>query len=103
MAPFLPGHDVQPPIETDYPGARPFGQVSAAPYGSALILPISWAYIKLMGADALRSATQVTQQVVFVAPSPFNKPIYINNTQAKLLKKGQWALAFTISIIYTSL
>lgn len=59
LAPFLPGHDVQPPIETDYPGARPFGQVSAAPYGSALILPISWAYIKLMGADALRSATQV--------------------------------------------
>ncbi len=35
------------------------GPVAAAPYGSAGILPISWAYIKMMGADGLRRATQV--------------------------------------------
>jgi glycine dehydrogenase len=35
------------------------GAVSAAPYGSASILPISWAYIRLMGAEGLRRATQV--------------------------------------------
>jgi glycine dehydrogenase len=35
------------------------GQVAAAPYGSAGILPISWAYIAMMGADGLRRATQV--------------------------------------------
>ena len=46
LAPFLPGN---PLSET--------GAVSAAPYGSAGILPISWTYIALMGADGLRSAT----------------------------------------------
>ncbi|GIG24880.1 aminomethyl-transferring glycine dehydrogenase [Cellulomonas denverensis] len=42
-----------PPVE---PGAA--GMVSAAPFGSAGILPISWAYVALMGADGLRRATQ---------------------------------------------
>ena len=51
LAPFLPGHRVA--------GLAGGGQVSAAPYGSASILPISWAYIRLMGADGLRKATQV--------------------------------------------
>jgi glycine dehydrogenase len=37
----------------------PVGPVAAAPYGSAGILPISWAYIRMMGADGLREATQV--------------------------------------------
>ena len=37
----------------------PVGPVAAAPYGSAGILPISWAYIAMMGADGLRRATQV--------------------------------------------
>src|ERR1035438_6921354 len=45
LAPFLPGAGV--------------GPVAAAPYGSAGILPISWAYIRMMGADGLRRATQV--------------------------------------------
>ncbi len=39
--------------------ARPFGVVSAAPYGSAAILPISWGYIKMMGPRGLRRATQM--------------------------------------------
>ncbi len=53
LAPFLPGHFVLPDA------ANLAGPVAAAPYGSAGILPISWAYIKMMGADGLRRATQV--------------------------------------------
>ena len=49
LAPFLPGH----PLSTD----QPVGPVSAAPFGSASILPISWVYIALMGAEGLRQAT----------------------------------------------
>jgi glycine dehydrogenase len=41
------------------PGRGESGPVAAAPYGSAGILPISWAYIAMMGADGLRRATQV--------------------------------------------
>jgi glycine dehydrogenase len=52
LAPFLPGHPA-----LDEP-AGPVGPVSAAPYGSAGILPISWAYVRMMGADGLRQATQ---------------------------------------------
>jgi glycine dehydrogenase len=52
LAPFLPG--------PAFPAGSAHGQpVSAAPYGSAGILPISWAYVKMMGADGLRRATQV--------------------------------------------
>jgi glycine dehydrogenase len=41
------------------PGRGSAGPVAAAPYGSAGILPISWAYVAMMGADGLRQATQV--------------------------------------------
>ncbi|HEU5485481.1 MAG TPA: aminomethyl-transferring glycine dehydrogenase [Microlunatus sp.] len=51
LVPYLPGH---PLVEVQ----GETGPVSAAPYGSAGILPISWAYIAMMGADGLRSATQ---------------------------------------------
>ncbi len=54
LAPFLPGHAVVPEA-----GPRGVGAVSAAPWGSAGILPISWAYIALMGAEGLTKATQV--------------------------------------------
>ena len=53
LAPFLPGH---PHFER---GRAALGPVSAAPYGSASILHISWAYIRMMGAAGLRRATQV--------------------------------------------
>jgi glycine dehydrogenase len=43
----------------DYLPGRCSGPVAAAPYGSAGILPISWAYIRMMGAGGLRQATQV--------------------------------------------
>jgi len=54
LAPFLPG-----PVFPDSPGYGAGGPVAAAPYGSAGILPISWAYIRMMGADGLRRATGV--------------------------------------------
>ena len=53
LAGFLPGHPLEGGAESQ-PGA-----VSAAPFGSASILPISWAYIALMGARGLRHATEV--------------------------------------------
>ncbi|TKK84214.1 aminomethyl-transferring glycine dehydrogenase [Herbidospora galbida] len=40
------------------PGRGPVGPVSAAPFGSAGILPISWAYVRMMGADGLKAATE---------------------------------------------
>src|SRR6202000_2402256 len=51
---FLPGRGGDPARP-----AGPVGPVAAAPFGSAGILPISWAYIAMMGADGLRRATQV--------------------------------------------
>lgn len=56
LAPFLPGHPVINPLGEH---SRNYGVVSAAPFGSSAILPISWAYIKMMGARGLRKATQV--------------------------------------------
>lgn len=50
LAPFLPGHPYAPELPQGHP-------VSAAPYGSASILPISWAYIRMMGAEGLRAAS----------------------------------------------
>lgn len=55
LAPFLPTHPVVP-IE-GHPHS--IGTVAAAPWGSASILLISWAYIRLMGAEGLRRASQV--------------------------------------------
>ncbi len=54
LVPFLPGHPV---VDLDRPQAC--GTVSAAPWGSASILPISWAYIALMGYDGLTEATKI--------------------------------------------
>jgi glycine dehydrogenase len=54
LAPFLPGH---PLINLEHPQAC--GTVSAAAWGSAAILPISWAYIALMGYDGLTEATRI--------------------------------------------
>ncbi|MBI1215934.1 MAG: aminomethyl-transferring glycine dehydrogenase [Alphaproteobacteria bacterium] len=55
LAPFLPGH----PLVVGVGGEDAVGPVSAAPWGSAAILPISWVYIALMGAEGLKKATQV--------------------------------------------
>ncbi len=53
LAPYLPGHPVMPDAVAGENGA-----VSAAPYGSAGILPISWMYIQMMGPVGLRRATE---------------------------------------------
>ena len=53
LAPYLPTHGQHPDPEQ----RTGIGAISAAPYGSAGILPISWAYIAMMGADGLRRAT----------------------------------------------
>ncbi|MEU8395223.1 aminomethyl-transferring glycine dehydrogenase [Nonomuraea sp. NPDC048892] len=50
LASYLPGHPLH--------DGSAVGPVSAAPYGSAGILPISWAYVRMMGADGLTAATE---------------------------------------------
>jgi glycine dehydrogenase len=54
LTPFLPTHPVVPTG-----GAQSCGTVSAAPWGSASILTISWAYLALMGSDGLAQATKI--------------------------------------------
>jgi len=55
LAPFLSGHSV-----VEIPGPHTSnGAVAAAPWGSAGILPITWAYITMMGRDGMKKATQV--------------------------------------------
>jgi len=56
LAPFLPAH---PMLAEAGPAATSHGPVSAAPFGSASILPISYAYIRMMGPDGLKRATEV--------------------------------------------
>jgi glycine dehydrogenase len=58
LAKFLPGHPVVP-VGGDLLGKESIGPVSAAPWGSASILLISWAYISMMGAAGLKRATEV--------------------------------------------
>jgi glycine dehydrogenase len=53
LVPFLPGHQTATGIET------PVGAVSAAPLGNAAVLPISWMYVRMMGAEGLTAATEV--------------------------------------------
>ncbi|MBS4753788.1 aminomethyl-transferring glycine dehydrogenase [Nocardioides sp. zg-ZUI104] len=55
LAPYLPTH----PLHPDPKRREGTGAISAAPYGSAGILPISWAYIRMMGAEGLTRATAV--------------------------------------------
>ena len=57
LAPFLPGHPFSP--RADHAGGFVFdgAPISGAPHGSAGILPVSWAYVRMMGAEGLRRAT----------------------------------------------
>ena len=56
LAPFLPGHGVVPEAG---PAGGAVGPVASAPWGSASILPISWMYVRMMGAEGLTRATKV--------------------------------------------
>ncbi len=55
LAPYLPNH----PLDASAGPATGPGPVSSAPFGSASILPISWSYIRMMGGDGLKRATEV--------------------------------------------
>ncbi len=55
LAPYLPSHSMHPEMDK----REGIGPISAAPYGSAGILPISWAYIRMMGGPGLTRATAV--------------------------------------------
>jgi len=55
LVPYLPGHSLVPQVG----GQQAIGAVTAAPWGSASILPISWMYIAMMGAAGLQRATEV--------------------------------------------
>ena len=54
LTPFLPSHPI---VKTG--GEKSLGTVSGAPFGSALILPITYGYIKMMGREGLREATEI--------------------------------------------
>ncbi len=57
LAPHLPGHNVVDGVNPAAGHDQSQGAVSAAPWGSASILPISWTYIAMMGGEGLRKAT----------------------------------------------
>lgn len=80
LAPFLPGHSI---IATG--GEHAIPAISAAPWGSASILPISWSYVKLMGARGLTHATKITllnanYMAARLAP---HYPILYTNTKSR--------------------
>ncbi len=66
LAPYLPGHAAASaqgayvgPVNDSVPSSQPaVGAVSAAPLGNAAVLPISWMYIRMMGAEGLKHATE---------------------------------------------
>ncbi len=57
LAPYLPGHPFAQRADHSGGVTHDGGPVSAAPYGSPSILPISWAYVRMMGAEGLKQAT----------------------------------------------
>ena len=57
LAPFLPGHPLAQRTEHSGGVTHDGPPVSAAPYGSPSILPISWAYVRMMGSEGLKQAT----------------------------------------------
>jgi len=78
LAPFLPNH---PFDALAGPSTGP-GPVSSAPYGSASILPISWAYIRMMGGEGLIHATQVailSANYIAMKLNPYYPILYTGN------------------------
>lgn len=55
LSPYLPGH----PLEAQISSETSIGAISAAPWGSAGVLPISWMYLRLLGADGLKRSSQI--------------------------------------------
>ena len=78
LAPYLPNH----PVDSLAGPATGPGPVSSAPYGSASILPISWAYIRMMGGEGLTHATQVailSANYIALKLNPYFPILYTGN------------------------
>jgi glycine dehydrogenase len=78
LAPFLPNH----PLDSLAGPSTGPGPVSSAPYGSASILPISWAYIRMMGGEGLTHATQVailSANYIALKLNPYFPVLYTGN------------------------
>ena len=78
LAPFLPNH----PFDTLAGPITGPGPVSSAPYGSASILPISWAYIRMMGGEGLTHATQIailSANYIAMKLNPYYPVLYTGN------------------------
>jgi glycine dehydrogenase len=78
LAPFLPNH----PLDSLAGPKTGPGPVSSAPYGSASILPISWAYIRMMGGEGLTHATQVailSANYIAMKLNPYYPVLYTGN------------------------
>ena len=78
LAPFLPNH----PFDTLAGPVTGPGPVSSAPYGSASILPISWAYIRMMGGEGLTHATQIailSANYIAMKLNPYYPVLYTGN------------------------
>ena len=95
LAPFMPSHPV---IETGAlpPAERqaPFGTMAAAPYGSSLILPISFGYISMMGAAGLKQATEyavLSANYMMAALGKHYRVLYTN-------KEGRCAHEFIVDM-----
>lgn len=76
LAPFLPGHPL-----VAVGGEKAIAPVSGAPWGSASILPISWAYIKMMGGRGLTHATKITllnANYILARLKPYYPILYTN-------------------------
>lgn len=89
LAPFLPGH---PLVKVG--GEKGIPPVSGAPWGSASILPISWAYIKMMGGLGLTHATKITvlnANYILSRLKPFYPILYTNS-------KGRCAHEFILDV-----
>ncbi len=68
LAPYLPSHPLSQ--RKDHPGGVfDGGPISAAPNGSAGILPISWAYVRMMGAEGLKQATASASALIAIIAS----------------------------------
>ncbi|XP_076236398.1 glycine dehydrogenase (decarboxylating), mitochondrial [Calliopsis andreniformis] len=84
LTPFLPNHPVINCTGNNNNNMKQSGAVSAAPFGSSAILPISWAYIKMMGPKGLRKATQVAilnANYMSKRLEKYYKTLYKGNTQ----------------------
>ncbi|PSN72103.1 glycine dehydrogenase [Corynespora cassiicola Philippines] len=89
LTPYLPGH-----LRSEVGGEKAIEPISGAPWGSASILPISWAYIKMMGSVGLTQATKITllnANYILARLKPHYPILYTND-------KGRCAHEFILDV-----